>query len=133
MSNIRKLRLADTKVVDGKEVKEGATTIPALLNNRALRYGISSGMIQTTNLVDLYEKISENVEDAWVLLYIAAYGADKEFIKNYTLDEFIEVLDEPVAELTYLAQTVINGELPETFDEFIKELQAKTENSTEKK
>ena len=133
MSNIRKIKLAEVKVEGGKEVKENQQTISALLNNRALKYGISSGLIDTTNLMTLFDDVEENIETAWKLLYLSAYGADREIIKEYSLDEFIELLDVPITEVRYLAQTTILGTLPETYDEFMKELQSKTEKTSSEK
>lgn len=134
---LRTVKLSDLETVDNKGTKEvrrvNEEEVGLILNNRALRYGFNNGLIGTTNLGEILGKLTEDIELAWSILYLGAIGANKGFEDRVTRDEFVDRLEVDPQEVAYCSQTLILPKIPDTYEEFEKELKAKTEKNSEKK
>lgn len=134
---VRTVNLADIETVDNKGKKEirkiNEREVGLVLNNRALKYGLDKGYIETSNIGKLLTDLEADIDLAWSLIYLGAVGGNKDFEDDMTRDEFIDKLDLDLASVNYKAQSLIMADLPDTYDEFVEKLKAKTEGGSEKK
>ena len=134
---VRTINLADIETVDNKGKKEirkiNEREVGLVLNNRALKYGLDKGYIETSNIGKLLTDLEADIDLAWSLIYLGAVGGNKGFEDDMTRDEFIDKLDLDLASVNYKAQSLIMADLPDTYDEFVEKLKAKTEGGSEKK
>lgn len=137
MTGIRRIKLAEKKIVEHEgdfiEVKENERELPAKVTNFALNYGMSKGLIDTTNLQDIAVKIESDFALALNIIYLGLVGANPTIISNLSLEEMTEQLDYEWQEVTYLAQTTLISGLPDTLDEFIEELEKMTASDDDSK
>lgn len=108
-------------------IKEGESTRPALLTNYALQYGYKNKMIETTNIADLFSSFWTNQDSAYTAIYLGLVGANPNLPNELTFDEMKETIDILWSNIAYVASTITNPELPETFQEWVEELDKKTE------
>lgn len=134
---VRTVNLADIETVDNKGKKEirkiNEREVGLVLNNRALKYGLDKGYIETSNIGKLLTDLEADIDLAWSLIYLGAVGGNKDFEDDMTRDEFIDKLDLDLASVNYKAQSLIMADLPDTYDEFVEKLKAKTGGESGKK
>lgn len=125
--------LADRKTVkeNGKEkiLKENSREYLVVFSNKALKYGIENGFLESTSLMDLMKRVEEDITLAWKIIYISFITTNDVSI---SYDDFIDRLDIDVSDVVWKAQSIMQPTLPEKYEEYLNEMMNATDEVKKK-